>query len=174
MQRCPGIPLLRTQIDDQRNDRQKPVCFPETGNIFSARERSDSICLSFRIFILCSYVFFSSVFFTPYSVPPVGRKGIRGSRYSHCVQLVVYRQPELLLEVGLRFCGSSPQRTWNAHPEVVLEVQSSPSRASSKSSQMALPEPLLDSPAGRPPEAPRGLGKISTEFGLEDRRPLSR
>ena len=38
---------------------------------------------------------------------------------------------------------------------------------------MPLPEPLLAVPAGRPPEAPRGLGKISTEFDLEDRRPRS-
>ena len=71
-------------------------------------------------------------------------------------------------------CGSSSQRTWNARPEVVLEVQPNLPGARSRRSQMALPEPLPDVPAGRPPEAPRGLGKISTEFGLEDRRPLSR
>jgi len=38
---------------------------------------------------------------------------------------------------------------------------------------MTLPEVLLVVPADRPPEVPRGLGKISTEFGLEDRRPAA-
>jgi len=58
-------------------------------------------------------------------------------------------------------------------PELVLEVGAWSSRGRSRSSQMPLPEPLLAVPAGRPPEAPRGLGKISTEFDLEDRRPAA-
>lgn len=39
---------------------------------------------------------------------------------------------------------------------------------------MAHPEALLEIPEGRPPEAPGGLGKISTDFGLEDRRPAAK
>ena len=62
------------------------------------------------------------IFFTPYSVPPVGGKGIWGPRYGLYVQLGVQLPPMVLLDVERRLKGCSSQRTWNVHPEVVLEV----------------------------------------------------
>jgi len=90
------------------------------------------------------------------------------------IQLGVQHSPELFLEVELRLWWQFFSEDMESSPRGGSRSSNQPSGARSRSSQTALPEPLLDVPAGRPPEAPRGLGKISTEFDLEDRRPLSR